>query len=96
MDTPSFPPPRDATEQDILDNLVTIRDKLQLLKHNRKTYMQKQDIIPLYQDTIEQVRRLTEARPQDQVLEKNRGKHRLLDKPPDLLRDAVSQRESPG
>jgi hypothetical protein len=78
MDTPSFPPPRDATEQDILDNLVAIRDKLQLLKHNRKTYMQKQDIIPLYQDTIEQVRRLTEARPQDQVLEKNRGKDNVV------------------
>lgn len=73
MDTPSFPPPRDAAEQEILDNLVSIRDKLQLLKHDRKTYMQKQDIIPLYEATVEQVRRLTEARPHDQDVEKNRG-----------------------
>ncbi|CRK25160.1 hypothetical protein BN1723_013518 [Verticillium longisporum] len=37
MDTPTFPPPKDAVEQEVLDRLVSIRDKLQLLKQDRKT-----------------------------------------------------------
>lgn len=77
METPNFPPPRDATEQEILDKLVSIRDRLQLLKKDRRTYMQRQDVIPLYQDTVEQVRRLNETRSSDQSQEKNRGKRWL-------------------
>ncbi|EEY14512.1 conserved hypothetical protein [Verticillium alfalfae VaMs.102] len=78
MDTPTFPPPKDAAEQEVLDSLVSIRDKLQLLKQDRKTYMQKQHVIPLYQETVEQVRRLNESRSGDQKIEENRV-DRVLD-----------------
>ncbi|KAG7137463.1 UPF0662 protein C30C2.08 like [Verticillium longisporum] len=78
MDTPTFPPPKDAAEQEVLDRLVSIRDKLQLLKQDRKTYMQKQHVIPLYQETVEQVRRLNESRSGDQKVEENRV-DRVLD-----------------
>ncbi|EGY13551.1 uncharacterized protein VDAG_00233 [Verticillium dahliae VdLs.17] len=78
MDTPTFPPPKDAVEQEVLDRLVSIRDKLQLLKQDRKTYMQKQHVIPLYQETVEQVRRLNESRSGDQKIEENRV-DRVLD-----------------
>lgn len=62
-------------EQEVLDRLVSIRDKLQLLKQDRKTYMQKQHVIPLYQETVEQVRRLNESRSGDQKIEENRGSY---------------------
>lgn len=75
MDTPSFPPPRDDTEKDVLEKLAVVRDKLQLLKRDRKTYMQKQHVLPLYQETVEQVRRLNEARSSIQGdHEENRGR----------------------
>ncbi|ROT41520.1 hypothetical protein SODALDRAFT_270443 [Sodiomyces alkalinus F11] len=62
MDTPSLPPPRDEAEKDVLEKLVIVRDKLLLLKKDRKTYMQKQHVLPLYRETIDQVRRLNQAR----------------------------------
>ncbi|KAF6839428.1 hypothetical protein CPLU01_01848 [Colletotrichum plurivorum] len=65
MDTPTCPPPRDAREKEILDRLVSIRDRLQLLKQDRTTYIRSQDVIPLYDETIEQVRQLNEFRSAD-------------------------------
>ncbi|KAF6844058.1 hypothetical protein CMUS01_01471 [Colletotrichum musicola] len=65
MDTPTCPPPRDAREKEILDRLVSIRDRLQLLKQDRTTYIRSQDVIPLYDETIEQVRLLNEFRSAD-------------------------------
>ncbi|OLN86438.1 UPF0662 protein C30C2.08 [Colletotrichum chlorophyti] len=65
MDTPTCPPPRDARETDILNKLVAIRDRLQLLKQDRTTYIRSQDVIPLYDETIEQVRHLNEVRSGD-------------------------------
>ncbi|TDZ33492.1 UPF0662 protein [Colletotrichum spinosum] len=65
MDTPTCPPPQDAREKDILDKLVSIRDRLQLLKQDRTTYIRSQDVIPLYDETIEQVRQLNEFRSTD-------------------------------
>ncbi|KAF6817980.1 hypothetical protein CSOJ01_02117 [Colletotrichum sojae] len=65
MDTPTCPPPRDAREKEILDRLVSIRDRLQLLKQDRTTYIRSQDVIPLYDETIEQVRQLNEFRSTD-------------------------------
>lgn len=79
MDTPSFPPPRDDTEKDVLEKLVVVRDKLQLLKRDRKTYMQKQHVLPLYQETIEQVRRLNEARSSIQGDHEENRVDRVLD-----------------
>ncbi|KAL2757969.1 hypothetical protein ACRALDRAFT_2098157 [Sodiomyces alcalophilus JCM 7366] len=79
MDTPSFPPPRDETEKHVLEKLIVIRDKLLLLKQDRKTYMQKQHVLPLYRETIELVRQLNEARSASQAeLEENRV-DRVLD-----------------
>jgi hypothetical protein len=72
MDSPSCPPPKDAREQQILDHLVAIQDKLLLLKADRTTYIRSQDVIPLYDETIEQVRQLNEVRTGDQKQE-NRG-----------------------
>ncbi|KAF9880756.1 hypothetical protein CkaCkLH20_01798 [Colletotrichum karsti] len=66
MDTPTCPPPRDAREKEILDKLVSIRDRLQLLKQDRTTYIRSQDVIPLYDETIEQVRELNDVRSTDQ------------------------------
>jgi len=72
MDTPTCPPPRDAREKEILEKLVSIRDRLQLLKQDRTNYIRSQDVIPLYDETIEQVRELNEFRSADRR-EENRG-----------------------
>lgn len=72
MDTPACPPPRDSREQSVLDELVAIRDTLLLLKADRTTYIRSQDIIPLYDKTVEQVRHLNEIRAGDSK-EENRG-----------------------
>jgi hypothetical protein len=73
MDTPAVPPPRDAREQAILDQLVLIRDRLLLLKQDRTTYIRSQDVIPLYDQTIEQVKELNHARAENNNMEENRG-----------------------
>ncbi|RDA94308.1 hypothetical protein CP533_0532 [Ophiocordyceps camponoti-saundersi (nom. inval.)] len=72
MDTPSAPAPRDAREQAILSRLEEIRDKLLLLKQDRTTYIRSQDVIPLYDQTIEQVRELNTVRAETGNTEENR------------------------
>ncbi|POR32407.1 Uncharacterized protein TPAR_07385 [Tolypocladium paradoxum] len=72
MDTPTAPAPRDAQERAILDRLVMIRDQLLLLKQDRTTYIRSQDVIPLYDQTIEQVKELTTARAESGSHEENR------------------------
>ncbi|PHH88441.1 hypothetical protein CDD83_7522 [Cordyceps sp. RAO-2017] len=72
MDTPSVPAPRDAREQAILDRLQLIRDQLMLLKQDRTTYIRSQDVIPLYDQTIEQVRELNAIRAETGNKEENR------------------------
>lgn len=62
MDTPAVPLPRDAREQAILDRLTVIRDNLLLQKRDRTTYIRSQDVIPLYDETIEQVKELNAIR----------------------------------
>lgn len=73
MDTPAIPAPSDSREQAILDRLVTIRDKLLLLKQDRTTYIRSQDIIPLYDETITQVKDLLTTRAESGSKEENRG-----------------------
>lgn len=73
MDTPAVPLPRDAREREVLDRLSIIRDKLLLLKRDRTTYIRSQDVIPLYDDTIEQVRELNDIRAETGHKEENRG-----------------------
>lgn len=72
MDTPSVPAPRDLREQAILARLSIIRDKLLLLKQDRSTYIRSQDVIPLYDQTIEQVKELNDVRVETGNHEENR------------------------
>lgn len=72
MDTPAIPAPKDARERDILERLVAVRDQLLLLKQDRTKYIRTQDVMVLYDQTIEQVRQLNEARSKEQVGENRR------------------------
>ncbi|RYO92310.1 hypothetical protein DL766_001905 [Monosporascus sp. MC13-8B] len=62
MDTPKIPAPKDEGEKEILDNMINIRDELQLRKLDRSTYVRTQDVMVLYDRTIDQVKRLNEIR----------------------------------
>lgn len=73
METPKIPPPRDPRELEILSRLSAIRDQLLLLKRDRTTYIRTQDIIPLYDQTIEQVKELNNLRAETGNKEENRG-----------------------
>ena len=46
METPSCSVPVDPREKDILARLIEIRDKLLLLKEDRKSYIRSQDVMP--------------------------------------------------
>ncbi|KYK60597.1 hypothetical protein DCS_01734 [Drechmeria coniospora] len=72
MDTPAVPAPQDTRERAVLDHLVTIRDQLLLLKQDRSTYIRSQDVIPLYDKTIEQVKELHAIRDETGNTEENR------------------------
>lgn len=72
MDTPAVPLPRDSREQAILERLVIIRDKLLLLKQDRTTYIRSQDVLPLYDETIDQVKELNAVRSDTGSREENR------------------------
>ena len=61
MDTPALVPPDNSQEQRVLDRLSEIRNRLVLLKTDRTTYLRSQDVIPLYDETIEQVNQLDES-----------------------------------
>ncbi|KAI1173144.1 hypothetical protein F4777DRAFT_559095 [Nemania sp. FL0916] len=71
METPKYPPPQDEGEKEVLEQLVAIRDKLLLRKQDRTTYIRSQDVISLYDETIDQVRRLNEIR-NGRSIEENR------------------------
>ncbi|RYP75682.1 hypothetical protein DL769_003770 [Monosporascus sp. CRB-8-3] len=62
MDTPKIPAPKDEGEKEILENMISIRDQLQLRKLDRSTYVRTQDVMVLYDRTIDQVKRLNEIR----------------------------------
>lgn len=73
MDTPAIPLPREPREQAVLERLSIIRDQLLLLKRDRTTYIRSQDVIPLYDETIEQVKELNDVRAELGHKEENRG-----------------------
>lgn len=77
METPAIPGPKDQSEKDVLEKLIAIRDQLQLRKLDRTTYVRTQDVMVLYDQTIEQVRILNESRGGKPVQE-NRGTVPLL------------------
>jgi hypothetical protein len=79
MDTPAIPMPQDERERAILDHLVMIRDQLLLLKQDRTTYIRSQDIIPLYDQIIQQVKQLSTVRAESGNKEENRGKTTQLE-----------------
>lgn len=62
MDTPKIPAPRDEGEKRILAELVSLRDQLLLRKLDRTTYVRTQDVMVLYEKTLDQVRQLHELR----------------------------------
>ncbi|KAK0387290.1 hypothetical protein NLU13_5603 [Sarocladium strictum] len=72
METPGIPPPHDEREQAILDQFILIRDQLLLLKQDRTTYIRSQDVIPLYDQMIEQVSQLNAIRADAGVKEETR------------------------
>jgi hypothetical protein len=67
METPVWAPPKDDRERRILDRLVETRDSLLLLKSDRTTYIRSQDVLPLYNEIIQQVKELNEMRSEDET-----------------------------
>ena len=72
-ESPFVAAPLDPREKPVLDALLLIRDKLLLLKQDKSTFVKSGDVLPLYEDVIEQVRVLNDIRT-DKHLEQNRGK----------------------
>lgn len=58
METPALPPPDNDRDREVLSKLSQIRDQLVLLKTDRTTYLRSQEVIPLYNETVEQVLKL--------------------------------------
>ncbi|KIL96611.1 hypothetical protein FAVG1_01355 [Fusarium avenaceum] len=72
METPAIPMPRDPRERAILDKLQLVRDRLLLLKQDRTNYIRTQDVMPLFDDTMDQVKELTVVRAETGDKEENR------------------------
>lgn len=68
-DSPVAPAPVSAQEKPILDQLLLIRDKLLLLKEDKSTYVKSSDVIPLYEQTIDQVHLLNDTRGPDHLIQ---------------------------
>ena len=73
-DSPFALAPLDPREKAILEALLIVRDKLLLLKQDKSTYVKSQDVLPLYEQVIEQVSKLNGVREDEhKQLELNRG-----------------------
>ncbi|KAK5069571.1 hypothetical protein LTS08_007609 [Lithohypha guttulata] len=68
-DSPMYSAPVPAAEKPILDKLVLVRDKLTLLKSDKSTYVKSQDILPLYDEVVEQVHQLNDVRGPDHLVQ---------------------------
>lgn len=68
-DSPVTHAPVSAQEKPILEQLLLVRDKLLLLKQDKSTYVKSQDVIPLYDQVIEQVHLLNDVRGPDHRLQ---------------------------
>jgi len=71
-DSPFTTAPLDIRERPILDSLLVTRDKLLLMKEDKSTHVKSSDVLPLYEQVIEQVHALNEVRAEKR-LELNRG-----------------------
>ncbi|ETN46263.1 uncharacterized protein HMPREF1541_00447 [Cyphellophora europaea CBS 101466] len=68
-DSPITHAPVGPQEKPILEKLLIIRDKLLLLKQDKSTYVKSQDVMPLYDEIIEQVHVLNDVRASDHLLQ---------------------------
>jgi hypothetical protein len=80
-DSPITHAPVSPQEKPILDKLLLVRDKLLLLKQDKSTYVKSGDVIPLYDEVIEQVHLLNDVR----------GPHHLLQNRVDFVLDDCLQ-----
>ena len=67
-DSPVAVAPVSAQEKPILDQLLLIRDKLLLLKEDKSTYVKSADVLPLYDQTIDQIHALNDVRGPDHLV----------------------------
>ena len=73
-DSPGLRVPLDPQEQTTLDNLLSLRDELSLLKQDRSTYIRSSDVVNIYEALIEQVYILNDIRTKDgKPQEQNQG-----------------------
>ena len=68
-DSPITNAPVGPQEKPILDKLLLIRDKLLLLKQDKSTYVKSSDVLPLYDQVIEQVHILNEVRGEEHLVQ---------------------------
>ena len=68
-DSPITSAPVGAQEKPILEKLLLIRDNLLLLKQDKSTYVKSSDVLPLYEQVIEQVSILNEVRGPEHLLQ---------------------------
>ena len=64
--------PLQPEEEPILEKLSSIRVRLEILKRDRSTYVKSCDVVPLYDELIEQVEQLNQVR-KDMPKRQNRG-----------------------
>jgi hypothetical protein len=77
-DSPLIHVPLEPEEQNILNDLLNIRDELSLLRQDRSTYIRSSDVIHLYDALIEQVHALNSLRNEHgKSREQNRGRYML-------------------
>ena len=73
--SPSLQAPIDPKEEPILSKLLELRDQLSLLKQDKSTYVKCGDVIPIYDEVIEQVHDLNTLRREGgRPLESSRGR----------------------
>ena len=68
-DSPMYHAPVSTAEKPILEKLVLVRDKLFLLKQDKSTYVKSQDVLPFYEEVIEQVHHLNDIRGPDHLVQ---------------------------
>lgn len=61
-ESPFYKAPIDPAEKPILENLVHIRDSLELLKGDKSKYIRSQDVVSYYEKLIDQVHNLNDIR----------------------------------
>lgn len=69
VDSPIHSAPVPAAERPILDKLLYVRDKLLLLKQDKSTYVKSQDVLPLYDEVLEQVHQINDVRGADHLVQ---------------------------